>query len=199
MIGFRDDCNPVMHHGLTCFPPMPRDENETGPVWGCFEYRPGISIRYEREGSGPTPILLLHGFAASRTTWDDLRTRFPTGQYTLYLIDLMGVGRSSKPRNGEYGPCEQAATILAFLAEQRISGVVLIGHSYGGTIALLVSLTARKSALMYLIRGVVLIGAPAWPQPLPRFFRYLKAPFLGSVILSLLPNRFIVTRALESV
>lgn len=199
MTGFRDDCNPVMLHGQTCSPPIPRDDNETGSVWSCFEYSPGINIRYEREGSGPTPILLLHGFAASRTTWDDLRTRFPTGKYTLYLIDLIGFGRSSKPHNGEYGPFEQAATILAFLTEQRISGVVLIGHSYGGTIALLASLTARKAAWLHLIKGVVLIGAPAWPQPLPRFFRYLKAPFLGSFILPLLPNRFIVTRALESV
>jgi pimeloyl-ACP methyl ester carboxylesterase len=77
--------------------------------------------------------------------------------------------------------------------------VVLIGHSYGGTIALLANLIARRSAWPHLIESLVLVGAPAWPQPLPRFFRYLKVPFLGSVTLKILPTRFIVTRALESV
>jgi pimeloyl-ACP methyl ester carboxylesterase len=178
---------------------MPRAEHEDDPVWSCFGYGPGVCIQYERQGSGPTPILLLHGFAASRSTWDDLKTRFPAELYNLYLIDLMGFGRSSKPRDGEYGPEEQAATLLAFLADRRLSGVVLLGHSYGGTIALLTTLMARRSAWQHLIAGIVLIGAPAWPQRLPRFFRYLKAPFLGSIILNLLPNRFVVKRALESV
>jgi pimeloyl-ACP methyl ester carboxylesterase len=58
---------------------------------------------------------------------------------------------------------------------------------------------ARRSAWRHLIEGLVLIGAPAWPQPFPRFFRCLKIPLLGSVILKLLPTRLIVTQALESV
>lgn len=178
---------------------MPPVANARDPVRSCFGYGPRVCIRYEREGRGPIPILLLHGFAASRTTWDDLRTRFPPEQYTLYLIDLMGFGRSSKPRDGEYGPVGQAAIILAFLADQRLSGVILVGHSYGGTIALMATLVARRSAWTHLIKGVVLIGSPAWPQRFPRFFRYLKAPLLGTVILNLLPNRFVVSRALESV
>ena len=198
MTGLRED-RPFLRQDQTCVPPLQREENEDDPVWSCFGFGPGVCIRYERQGFGPTPILLLHGFAASRTTWDDLRTRFPTEQYTLYLIDLMGFGRSSKPRAGEYGPLEQAATILSFLTELRISGVILIGHSYGGTIALLATLTAQKSAWLHLIEGVILIGAPAWPQPLPRFFRQLKAPLLGTIILKLLPNRFVVTRALGTV
>ncbi len=43
------------------------------------------------------------------------------------------------------------------------------------------------------------MGAPAWPQPLPKFFRYLKTPFLGSALLKILPNRYVVTRALKSI
>ena len=199
MTGLRENRDPVILQGETCSPPMPKEDTDTGPEWSCFAYGPGVCIRYEREGSGPTPILLLHGLAASRTTWDDLRTRFPAERYTLYLIDLMGFGRSSKPRDGEYGPLEQAGAILTFLADRRLCGVVLVGHSYGGTIALMAALMARRSAWQHLIAGLVIIGAPAWPQPLPRFFRYLKAPVLGSAVLKLLPTRFVVTRALESV
>ena len=199
MIGVREDRTPIMSQGETCPPPLPQEANGEDPQWCCFGYGPGACIRYERQGNGPTPVLLLHGFAASRTTWDDLRTRFPSKLYTLYLIDLMGFGRSSKPCDGEFGPLEQAASILAFLADQRLCGAILVGHSYGGTIALLATLLARRSAWLLLIEGVVFIDAPAWPQPLPRFFRYLKAPLLGTAILKLLPNRFIVSRALASV
>jgi pimeloyl-ACP methyl ester carboxylesterase len=172
---------------------------EPDTVWSCFGYGPGVCIRYERQGNGPVPVLMLHGFAASRTTWDDLRERFPADEYTLYLIDLMGFGRSSKPRDADYGPLEQAAIVLAFLAELRLSKTVLVGHSYGGTVALLAALMAHRSAWRHLFAGVVLMGTPAWPQPLPRFFRYLKAPLLGTLLLKLLPNRYVVTRALASV
>ena len=185
-----------------CFRELPhenRESLESDPVWCCFGYGPGVCIRYERVGSGPLPLILLHGLAASRGTWDDLRSRFPEELYTLYLIDLVGFGRSSKPAAGEFGPLGQAAAILALLVELRLSGVVLIGHSFGGTVALLATLSAQRSAWRRLIRGVVLIGAPAWPQPLPRFLRYLRSPLLGTIILTLIPTRIVVTRALESV
>jgi pimeloyl-ACP methyl ester carboxylesterase len=188
-----------------CLPPATREapaawsRDNPEPSRRCFAYGPGVCIHYETEGNGPVPVLLLHGFAASRTTWDDLRTRFPPGRYTLYLLDLMGFGLSSKPRGDACGPVEQAAIVLAFMADRELSRVILVGHSIGGTVALLAGLMARRSAWRHLIGGLVLIGAPAWPQPFPRFFRYLKIPLLGSVILKLLPTRLVVTRALESV
>jgi len=191
--------SPDMSHGKGRLPASYRDDAEQGPVRCCFGYGPGVSIHYEREGTGPVPVLLLHGFAASRSTWDDLRTRFPPHRYTLYLIDLMGFGLSSKPRNGNYALVEQAAIILAFLADRKLSRAVLIGHSLGGTIALLAALVDRSPTRHRFIDTLVLIGAPAWPQPLPRFFRYLKAPLLGSVLLKLLPNRLVVSRSLASV
>ena len=165
----------------------------------CFEYAPGLFLRYERQGCGPVPLLLIHGFAASRATWDDLRERFSRDQFTLYLIDLPGFGRASKPDDGDYSPPEQAAVVLDLLANLRLSRTVLVGHSYGGTIALLATLRARREGRPQLIAGTVLIGAPAWPQPLPRFFRYLQVPFLGRLALAVLPNRLVVTRALQSV
>jgi len=179
--------------------PAAWSHNEPDPARSCFTYGPGVCIHYEREGNGPVPVLLLHGFAASRTTWEDLRSRFPSERFTLYLLDLMGFGLSSKPRDGACDPVEQAAIVLAFLADRELSRVFLVGHSIGGTVALLAALMARRSAWRHLIEGLVLIGAPAWPQPFPRFFRCLKIPLLGSVILNLLPTRLIVTRALESV
>ena len=172
---------------------------EPDTTWSCFGYGPGVCIRYERQGCGPTPVVLLHGFAASRTTWDDLRLRFPLEEYTLYLIDLMGFGRSSKPLDGDYSPVEQGAIVLAFMVELQLSGTLLIGHSYGGTVALLAALMARRTAWRRLFAGVILIGTPAWPQPLPRFLRYLGTPFLGSTLLKILPNRYVVVRALKSV
>ena len=172
---------------------------EPDTVWSCFGYGPDVCIRYERQGHGPIPVLLLHGFAASRSTWDDLRTRFPLKEYTLYLPDLKGFGRSSKPADGEYGPVEQGCIVLAFMAELRLSGTLLVGHSYGGTVALLAALMARRSAWRRLFLGIVLVGTPAWPQPFPRFFRYLRTPLLGSTLLKILPNRYVVTRALESI
>lgn len=194
-----DRPSPACSSLTACEISLPRECEETDPVHRCFPYGPGVCVRYETHGNGPQPVLFLHGLAASRTTWDDLRELFPRENYTLYLIDLPGFGSSSKPRNGAYGPVEQAEVILSLLADQKLSGVILVGHSYGGTIALMAPLMACRSSWQHLFSRVILIGAPAWPQPLPRFLRWLSIPLIGTLLLRFLPNRLVVTRALKSV
>ncbi len=69
-----------------------------------FHYSAAIRINYEVAGHGATPIVLLHGFAASLITWHDIRGFFPPERFRLYLLDLKGFGFSTKPRDGHYAP-----------------------------------------------------------------------------------------------
>src|SRR6266705_2318450 len=58
----------------------------------------GVSLRYDRTGSGP-PVLLVHGWTCNRTFWERqvvaLRDR-----HTVVTVDVRGHGESSHPRAG---------------------------------------------------------------------------------------------------
>lgn len=90
-------------------------------------------------GSGP-PLVLIHGFAAGIGFWtgniDELSTRF-----TVYAIDLLGFGRSSRPAfvpstpySEDMTPEEQVwiESIHAWSEAMELKSFVLLGHSLGG-------------------------------------------------------------------
>lgn len=109
-----------------------------------------------RVGAGP-PVLLLHGLAGSWRYWrrglDGLRER-----HAVYIPDLIGFGRSPKPR-GDYSIAMHVEALARLL--ERIDGeVVLAGHSMGSIVAL--GLYARHPAR---VRRVVLVGLPYFPTP----------------------------------
>ncbi|HEY6871334.1 MAG TPA: alpha/beta hydrolase [Geobacteraceae bacterium] len=162
-----------------------------------FRLSETVSISYRVHGRGGTPIVFLHGFAASLTTWHDLVPFFAPERYTLYLLDLKGFGRSSKPADGHYRPEDQAAVVTAFLEHEGLSGAILAGHSLGGGIAILAYLHARRSGKEELIGRLVLIDCAARPQRLPPVMRLLRVPGLGWCILNLLPIPFMVRYTLR--
>lgn len=164
-----------------------------------FVYGPGVDISYRVVGHGPTPVVFVHGFAAARTTWNDIVPLFPAERFTLYLIDLKGFGFSSKPRTGSYAIEEQAAVTTAFLKAKGLSRVILTGHSLGGAIALLVTLQARDRGDTGLVARLILVACSAYPQKLPRLMGWLRIPFLARIGMALIPVRTIVRYTLARV
>jgi pimeloyl-ACP methyl ester carboxylesterase len=164
-----------------------------------FRYSTGVTINYRVVGKGPTPVVFLHGFAAALTTWDDIVPFFPADRFTLYLLDLKGFGFSSKPRDGRYRPEDQAEVVAAFLEAEKLEEVVLVGHSLGGAIALLVLLGAMTAGRPGRIGRLVLIDPAAFPQPLLPVMSRLRRPLLGAAILHLLPVSLMVRFTLARV
>ncbi len=160
-----------------------------------FRYDDEVTISYETDGEGPTPVVFLHGFAAGLITWHDIRPLFPASRFRLYLLDLKGFGFSSKPRDRRYAPEDQATIVISFMEALNLRHAVLVGHSLGGGIALLV----LRRAAAGLIDRMILIDCAAYPQRLPRAMRLLRIPLLGLAILRLLPVRFIVRYSLGHV
>lgn len=106
---------------------------------------------YEITGSGH-PVVLLHGFTGSRSTWD---TFVQTWQhhYTCIVIDLPGHGETTvhTPRSMK----ECCEDLAAFLTHLDLPAIHLVGYSMGGRIALsfamfypelLLSLTLESSS-----------------------------------------------------
>ena len=164
-----------------------------------FRYDGEIAIHYKSGGCGPIPVILLHGFGSAHDTWHDMAALFPSDRFSLYLVDMKGFGLSAKPRDGAYTVKDQAAMVRDFIRELGLRSVVLIGHSLGGTVALRVCLDAQRREEAFAVRKLVLIDCGAYPQKLPRFFRRLKSPLLGPLLLRLIPVRRMVRATLEKV
>lgn len=164
-----------------------------------FNYRGGISIHYRVGGDGPVPLLFLHGFAASHTTWHDIVPLFPADRFRIYLIDMKGFGLSAKPRDGVYSIEDQAVMVRAFIREQAFSSVILIGHSLGGGVALRACMQMRSESDPCRVAKLVLIDCAAYPQRLPKFFRRLKMPILGPLFIRLIPVHLMVRKTLSQI
>ncbi|HKZ18054.1 MAG TPA: alpha/beta fold hydrolase, partial [Geobacteraceae bacterium] len=136
-----------------------------------FRYSPNVSINYEIDGHGEVPLVFVHGFAASLVTWHDIRRLFPKDRFRLFLLDLKGFGFSSKPQDGGYSIFDQADIVIAFIKALGLSNTILIGHSFGGSIALQVALKSTRDHNGSHIGKLIVLNSAAYPQQLPLLMR----------------------------
>ncbi|MBZ0209156.1 MAG: alpha/beta hydrolase [Hyphomicrobium sp.] len=142
-----------------------------------------VVLYAEETGEGP-PLLLLHGLGASTFTWRHVVPALAR-DHRVIALDLKGFGRSDKPLDYRYSAADQAELVAAFIAERGLTGVTLIGHSFGGTVALLTAL--RFAQQPGRIHRLVVIDAPALEQDFPGAAELVRAPAIPYVAMTLSP------------
>ena len=106
-----------------------------------------------QHGDG-TPVVLIHGIAASLHDWDDLIPDLTKNGYASYALDLLGHGDSPKPDSRAYQMDWLFEHFSKWMQSLHLTEpAVLIGHSLGGYIAL--EYARRVSAWT---RGLVLVN-----------------------------------------
>lgn len=135
---------------------------------GSFVQVGRLRIHYiEHPGRG-VPVLLLHGLPGTAEDWEDV-TPLLAGRRTI-AIDRPGFGYST----GSYVPFgRQLETIDALLHKLHIVRPILVGHSYGGTLAL--GFAERYPSE---VRGLVLVDAAAGGTKSSEGFQRLQAHVL---------------------
>lgn len=88
-----------------------------------------------RIGAGETPIVMIHGLAASQAFWYAAGAPIMTVMGPCLLYDLRGHGKSEMPDSG-YGVNNMAADLKGLLAAKGIERAHLVAHSFGGMIAI---------------------------------------------------------------
>lgn len=154
-----------------------------------YAYSTDVHINYQKIGYGNKVVLLLHGFGTSLNTWDDIKNLFPVSQFTLYLIDLKGFGLSSKPDDDKYSIKDQANIAEQFIKDIKTDSLYLIGHSYGGAVALLTQISLLEGKSKTKIRKLILIDCLAYISEMPLFIEFLRIPLLNNLTF-ILPNKF---------
>jgi pimeloyl-ACP methyl ester carboxylesterase len=141
------------------------------------------------QGEGQ-PLLLLHGFGANTYTWAKIRVMLSL-RHRVFALDLKGFGQSPKPDLPGYSLSDHAECVLRFIARRELGEVAIVGHSFGGGVALRVALALQERGIARL-RRLVLIDGMAWPQPVPWVFRAARTPGLGELLVSAVPPVWLV-------
>jgi pimeloyl-ACP methyl ester carboxylesterase len=92
----------------------------------------GTNLYYEIAGSGEA-LVLIHGWSFDSRCWDDQFDVFAQ-KYRVLRYDLRGFGRSELPKLGH--SYSHTNDLLALLDSLGIKRAHVLGHSFGGKIAI---------------------------------------------------------------
>jgi pimeloyl-ACP methyl ester carboxylesterase len=111
----------------------------------------------EVRGSGPD-VILIPGLSAGRNVWDGTVRAVPG--YRYHLVQVAGFA-GTPVRGNARGPlvAPLAAEIVRYIRESRLRRPAIIGHSMGGTLAMM--LAADHPRLVGRVMVVDMLPAPA--------------------------------------
>jgi 3-oxoadipate enol-lactonase len=124
----------------------------------------GIRLCYDHYGSPDSPpIVLVHGLGGGRSSWAEIAPTL-AATHSVYALDMRGHADSDWP--GTYSHGLMRDDVLAFLDALDLDDVTLIGHSMGGTIALLVTSTPSSRITCLIVEDTPLPRADMPPMQL---------------------------------
>ena len=115
-----------------------------------FEYK-GININYERLGNKRgQPLVLLHGWGQNIQMMKMIGEKYPKND--VVIVDFPGHGKSDEPK--ELWTLDDFTDMVhELLKSLKIKKPILIGHSFGGKVALIY-------ASKYDVKKLILFGSP---------------------------------------
>jgi len=94
----------------------------------------GKELSYKVAGTGK-PLLIIHGWGASSNSWMGFVEEMVGKGFQLIIPDLPGFGKSPDPDN-TWGSEDYSNFILELVKRLNLKDFYLLGHSFGGGIAL---------------------------------------------------------------
>ncbi len=150
-----------------------------------------VKMYYEIHGQEHgNPLLCIHGFGASLYSWRNfVADGSPlTANYKVITIDLKGCGKSPKVYGTDYSIQDHADLIYEFIHEHDLRNLTLIGNSFGGALALLLTLMFTDHDPTRL-KSIVLIDAGAYTDLIPFYLKILSWPVVGFVGAHTVPSK----------
>lgn len=139
---------------------LARQAEQRNPPLGQFLAIDGVRLHYAIFGEGP-PLVLLHGngsmiqdFTSSGLVAQAARS------HRVIIFDRPGYGHSTRPRGKRWSGDEQADLIKAALDRIGVSKAVVLGHSWGASVAVAVALRHPQ-----VVRSLVLVSGYFYPTP----------------------------------
>ncbi len=140
-----------------------------------------LNINFSTQGRGPD-LLLLHGWGCDHQIWQPILP-FLTTSHRVTSLDLPGFGSSSTPPH-PWSLSNYAQLINQFIQDLSLKRPIIVGHSLGGAIAII--LVVKKPKLS---RKLILVSSSGVRRPsLKKTLGWLAAKS-GKILLSPLPEK----------
>ena len=148
-----------------------------------------VPIHFARQGSG-RPVVLIHGASGNLNDMTFRLAPMLAGRHDVVAFDRPGHGLSGLPPGGGLSINAQAALLRGAVAQLGITRPIVVGHSYGGSVALAWAVDAPDS-----MSALVLLAAPShiWEGDLGATNELLASPVTGPPIAWAAPH--LVTRS----
>ncbi|MEM9250166.1 MAG: alpha/beta hydrolase [Pseudomonadota bacterium] len=160
----------------------------------------GTQVHVHREGRVDNPaVVLVHGASGNSRDYSfDLAPRLAE-EFHVIAVDRPGHGHSPALHDEGESPAEQAAVLDAALEALGIQRAVIVGHSYGGAVAMAWALEHPAR-----VAGVVSLGGATmpWPGGLGSWYRIASSRVGGATVVPLvssLATRGIAERSAHSI
>lgn len=148
-------------------------------------------IHYLHHAGHDESIIFVHGFGANARTWKRLAGFLPGG-LDVYLVDLIGHGKSDAPRI-RYTVTLQSEAIDRLIEAEKIRGYYIFGHSYGGWVAAFHAQGSREKAGLILEDSA---GLKEFIEEREKEHGYKERMFREAMLLN--PRDYVVRSTIES-
>jgi pimeloyl-ACP methyl ester carboxylesterase len=130
-----------------------RREQRVEGVSGMLRTFAGGRLFGTRSGGDEPTVLALHGWGRTHRDFDAVLRPAGASELSAIAVDLPGFGATPPPPE-PWGSADYAAYVGAVLEEMHLP-IVVVGHSFGGRVALHLA-SARPES----VRALVLTGVP---------------------------------------
>jgi pimeloyl-ACP methyl ester carboxylesterase len=137
-----------------------------------FKRIEGCDLHWEELGQG-RPLVLLHGLCDSHRTWLKVAPALARNHRVL-MLDLAGHGLSGRP-DATYALAWHAGIVGGWLRALGLEDVDLVGHSFGGGVALWMMLVEEQRAR---IRKLALVAAGGLGRDVSLSLRLASLPLV---------------------
>lgn len=124
-----------------------------------------LNYEYKKINANYKTVVLLHGWEGNLNSFMPIYSAF--NNCNILSVDFWGFGQSDKP-NADFSIFSYADTVFALIKVLKIDRCVIVGHSFGGRVALILSATAKET-----IDKLILIDS-AGLKPKFSLKRYVK-------------------------
>ncbi|MDO9638613.1 MAG: alpha/beta hydrolase [Pseudotabrizicola sp.] len=157
------------------------------PPTGQFVTVDGVQVHLQVAGSGPD-LVMIHGANGNLREFTFALMDQLSSRYRVIAVDRPGLGYSGALPGNDASVAAQARLLRAAVAQVGATNPIVLGQSYGGTVALAWALQSPPAAL-------VLVSSPSlpWPGDLGPWYR-ITATALGRHTLVPLASALVAER-----
>jgi pimeloyl-ACP methyl ester carboxylesterase len=183
-----------------------RAERDNPPI-GTFLTIDGCRLHYMEKGTG-CPLVLLHGNGSMIQDFvSSGLIELAAKQYRVVVFDRPGYGHSDRPRSTIWTADAQAALIFKALKQLHIPRAVVLGHSWGASVAVALALKHPETVRALVLASgyyyatpradVMVMSGPAIPV-IGDVIRYTIAPVISRILWPTLLHKIFGPRAVPA-